>query len=214
MPTPEPTPAPPSARQQAESAISVFDELNDLRNDNVRASIDNDINANAGTAAGSNERSLITSAAGRTSGGINNAEYSRGTGGGGSLSGSAGSSRVESNIGGSGGGGNTAGSGGSGSDRKFKRSEEEVQIVFDRNRGSFDRTYARALRDDPALQGKVVFTLTIEPNGSVSSCTIASSELRNPELERKLVIKVKQLKFASKDVLRTTVNYPIDFFPS
>ncbi len=210
-----PTPAPPSAKEQAVSAISVFDELNDLRDDNVRASIDNDINANAGTEAGSNERSMITSSAGRASGGINNAEYSRGTGGGGSLDGSTGSSRVSSNIGGGGGGSKKgSGSGGGGSDRKFKRSEEEVQIVFDRNRGGFDRTYARALRDDPALQGKVVFRLTIEPNGSVSNCTVVSSELGNPGLERKLVIKVKQLKFKSKDVLTTTVNYPIDFFPS
>ena len=214
IPVPDPVPAPPSAKEQAVSAISVFDELNDLRDDNVRASIDNDINANAGSEAGSNERSLITSSAGRASGGINNAEYSRGTGGGGSLDGSTGSSRVNSNIGGGGGGTKKGAGSGGGSDRKFKRSEEEVQIVFDRNRGGFDRTYARALRDDPALQGKVVFRLTIEPNGSVSSCTVVSSELGNPSLERKLVVKVKQLKFESKDVLTTTVNYPIDFFPS
>jgi len=214
IPVPDPTPAPPSAKEQAVSAISVFDELNDLRDDNVRASIDNDINANAGSEAGSNERSLITSNAGRASGGINNAEYSRGTGGGGSLDGNTGSSRVSSNIGGGGGGSKKSAGSGGGSDRKFKRSEEEVQIVFDRNRGGFDRTYARALRDDPALQGKVVFRLTIEPNGSVSNCTVVSSELGNPGLERKLVIKVKQLKFQAKDVLTTTVNYPIDFFPS
>ena len=214
---PKPAPKPkPSAKQQAQSAFkNVFgSSLDDLQDNKVVASLDSKAVTNAGNVAGTTERSMITSNAGRASGGINDANLSRGTGGSGSLSGSAGTSKGSSRISKKAGGSGTATSRRTGSGRKAKRSEEEIQIVSDRNRGSFDRLYARALRNDPSLQGKVVFRLTISPAGSVTSASIVSSELGSPDLERKLALKVKQLKFKSGDKAVTTINYPIDFFPS
>ncbi len=60
--------------------------------------------------------------------------------------------------------------------------------------------YQRALRDNPNLQGKVVLELTIAADGSVQRCEIVSSELNDPELERKLVARVKSFRFEAKDV--------------
>jgi TonB family protein len=97
---------------------------------------------------------------------------------------------------------------------KAARSEEEIALVFDRNKGAIYALYTRALRDKPDLQGKVVLELTIGADGSVEKCAIISSELNDPELERKLVARVKSFRFDARDVGTITVTKPIDFFPA
>ncbi|MDP6436681.1 MAG: TonB family protein [Gammaproteobacteria bacterium] len=94
------------------------------------------------------------------------------------------------------------------------RSREEIELVFDKNKGAIFALYNRALRRDPALQGKLVLKLTIEPSGVVSSCEVVSSELDDPEMERKLVQRVKMFRFKDKDVATVTTTKPIDFFPA
>ena len=86
--------------------------------------------------------------------------------------------------------------------------------MFERNKGSIYAIYNRALRDDPSLQGKVVLKLTIAPSGEVTDCRIESSELKSPELERKLVARIKQFDFGSKAVEPMVATYPVDFLPS
>jgi len=74
--------------------------------------------------------------------------------------------------------------------------------------------YSRALRDNPALQGKVVLEVTIAPSGEITQCRMVSSELGDPELERKLVARVKMFRFESRDVATMTTTKPIEFFPA
>jgi periplasmic protein TonB len=100
------------------------------------------------------------------------------------------------------------------SSRGANRSQEEIERVFQKNKGAIFNIYNRELRKDPTLQGKVVFELTIAPNGTVTKCIIASSELSNAKLEKRLVSKIKRFKFANKKVPVITVTYPIDFLPS
>jgi hypothetical protein len=59
----------------------------------------------------------------------------------------------------------------------------------------------------------VVFELTILPSGKVSACRIQSSELRDPELEAKLVSRIKLLDFGVEDVPTITVINPLRFYP-
>ncbi len=158
------------------------------------------------------ERSLITSRVGAASGGINTAALSRNTGGGG-LGGretTVVDSPVES-IG-------VAPAGGaaqrSGDSNKASRSREEIERVFDANKGRIFTLYNRALRENPALQGKVVLRLTIAPDGKVTFCEIVSSELNDAELERALVQRVLQFQFEPRDVESITTTKPIDFFPA
>ncbi|MEE8107824.1 MAG: AgmX/PglI C-terminal domain-containing protein, partial [Gammaproteobacteria bacterium] len=94
------------------------------------------------------------------------------------------------------------------------RSLEEIEMVFDRNKGAIFALYNRALRKDPALQGKLVLRLTISPDGQVTFCEVVSSELGDAELERKLVMRVKMFRFDAKDVAPFTATKPIDFFPA
>ncbi len=67
---------------------------------------------------------------------------------------------------------------------------------------------------DPSLEGKLVLKLTIAPNGQVTMCEVVSSELGDPDLERKLVQRVKLFRFEARDVEAITTTKPIDFFPA
>jgi hypothetical protein len=165
------------------------------------------------------ERSLITARTGTLTGGINTAGVSRGFGSGtGTLDGH-GTTRMQVPFGGSGSGNALAGGAGdnvsrSGGGKKASRSQEEIELVFDRNKAAIYALYNRALRDNPALLGKVVFELTIAPWGEVTACRIISSELKDAELERKLVARIRMFRFADKDVEAMTTTKPIEFFPA
>jgi TonB family protein len=164
------------------------------------------VNANAPA----NERSLITSRVGTASGGINTAALSRNTGG--SGLGSRNTTQVESPV------EAVAMAGGaaqrSGESGKAARSREEVERVFDTNKGRIFTLYNKALRENPALQGKVVLKLTIKPDGHVESCEVVSSELNDPELMKGLVQRVLLFQFEPRDVETITTTKPIDFFPA
>jgi len=94
------------------------------------------------------------------------------------------------------------------------RSPDEIERVFQKNKGGIFNIYNRALRKDPTLQGKILLELTIRPDGTVKQVKILSSELNDKKLERKLILKIKRLKFAARNVAEVTVSYPIIFLPS
>ena len=195
------------------------------------------VGVGAGTEAGVPVRAMITSNATNGSGGINTAGYSKNTGGGG-LAGQS-LTMVEGVIGGGGGGGaggggsrgrgdgtgsgvggtggNGGGGGGSlqkGGSGKASRAIEDVRLVFERNKGSIYAIYNRALRDEPGLQGKVVLKLTIAPSGGITDLRLVSSELKMPDIEAKLLARIRTFDFGAKDVNEMVVNYPLDFLPS
>jgi len=85
--------------------------------------------------------------------------------------------------------------------------------VFDQNKHAIYALYNRALRANPALEGKLVLRLTIAPDGTVTECSVVSSELGDPDLEEKLVQRVMLFRFDAKDVAPVTTTKPIDFFP-
>lgn len=162
-----------------------------------------------GEAARQTSRSLVTTSAQSASGGINTAALSRDTAGVG-LQG-RGTSEVTGVIG---------GADFADADKPLQpgysggRTDEEIQIIFDRSKGALYRYYQRARRSDPTLEGKLVLQLTIEPSGIVSAVSIVSSELEDEALEKRILAKVKTFNFGSKDVPKITINYPIDFIPA
>ena len=154
-------------------------------------------------------RSLITSKAGGTSGGISAPTSSGLASGSGSLKGIYTTQVKDPNLGA--GGQAATRAGGSG---KASRSADEIALVFTKNKGAIDAMYARALRDNPALQGKVVIELTIAPSGDITAAKIISTELNDPEFESKLLARIRLFKFEAKDVAALTATKPIDFFPA
>lgn len=218
-PEPEPPPAqqlPPDrnkARERAQSAgvLALADELADLREHNAVAQLNATPTIAATGEAARVERALITTNAAASSGGINTASLSRNTGGA-ALAGRK-TTRVESRVASSTRKAAEA-SRVSGDAGTASRSREEIEMVFDRNKAAIFALYNRALRKDPGLEGKVVLTITIEPDGRVSACNVVSSDLNAPELESKLVRRVKMFRFEARDVATVTTTKPIDFFPA
>lgn len=202
------------ARKKAQQSglMKLKDELEDLRRDlaqdmpsptkNLTGAVGEDSKA---------ERSLIASKAGSGSAGVQSSNSSRGFGSGaGSLTGNT-TTSVSSNVAAIGSSTAATRTGNSG---KAARSREEIELEFDRQKGAIYVLYTRALRDHPELQGKVVLEFTIAPSGEVTACRVVSSELNDPELERKIIARVKLIRFSSKDVESMTTTKPIEFFPA
>ncbi len=153
-------------------------------------------------------RNIISSKAGGTSGGISAPTSSGLAAGSGSLRGIYTTQVKDPNLGAT---GQQTKSGGSG---KASRSADEIALVFTKNKGAIDAMYARALRDNPALQGKVVLEITIAPSGEITAARVVSSDLNDKEFESKLLARIRLFRFDAKDVAALTATKPIDFFPA
>lgn len=213
-PKPEAKPKPDSkqvAKKQAQRHITAIqDALADLREFDV-ASIERNKPVKAGNQASTdstNTTAIIAAKAKQGSGGINTRGLTRATGSG-DLKGRQ-TTAVTSTLG-QGGGKQGVRSGGSGG---ASRPYEEIELVFQKNKGRIFSLYNRALRKDPTLQGKIVLELTIAPSGQVTNVRIVSSELNNKELERQLIARVKLFRFKPSQFDTLIVKYPIDFLPS
>lgn len=214
-PPPEPPPEidhQQVAREQARAALLPFTaDLAALADRNILEKVGDSrpLTASVGQAA-RNVRTMITSKAGTASRGINTANMSRNTGG--SALAGRNTTAIESPVaavGNSAGGARRTGSSG-----KASRSREEIELVFDKNKGAIFALYNRALRIDPTLEGKIVLRLTIAPTGEVTFCEIVSSDLGDMDLERKLVQRIRLFRFEARDVEAITTTKPIDFFPA
>ena len=211
-----------SARQQAQQAglLALRDSLQDLRQNTVATSLkQSHALSQSGGQASKTERAILTYGTTNSSDGINTARLSRNTGGAALVGRST--LRVSSPSGtagageGSGGNGTRGGDGTTGRGARLAgRSIEEIQMVFDRNKGAIYSVYNRALRSDSTLQGKVVLRLTIAPSGQVTRCELVSSELHDAVLGEKIAQRVKLFDFGAKNVEAVTITYPIDFLPA
>lgn len=213
--TPKPTVAEKKvARKKAESSgiLAFKDNFSDLLSDtpDTKLGASARLSNKGAKATGDNNRSLVMAQAKSTSGGINTAALSRNVGGGKKLGG-VGFSRVESAI----------GTDMIADDRPLSdgvgpsRTDEEIQIVFDRYKAALYRIYNRELRKNPTLKGKMVLRITIEPDGTVSLSKVESTDMDSPELSAKIVERVKKFNFGPKEGVPTvTILYPIDFLPA
>lgn len=214
------------AKEKAQQQInSVADDLADLRDMDVVATskpatggLQKDNGGPAGTS-----RNMLTSKAGAGSGGV--AAYNGGasSGFGGGVAGGSGS---KGNLGlGSKGTTNmqgkqiaAAGNGKSTEKTKgeggiSKRSQEDIRRIFDQNGARLYQAFQRALKDDPSMEGVVRLKLVIDPSGKVTSCEIASSDLKNAELESKIVALVRGFNFGADEVEVWNGKYPLNFYP-
>jgi TonB family protein len=210
--TPVPVvPKPDPRKKAAESGLlALADQLADLRDMDVDHDVkDTPLNAGVGEKTRV-DRNILTASVGTNSGGIAVSRASSGFGGGSTgLKGNS-TARVASTVADS----NAPQATRSGKSGKASRTREEIELVFDKNKSAIYAMYSRALRDNPALQGKVVLEVTIAPSGEVTQCRVISSELSDPELERKLVARVKLFRFENRDVATMTTTKPIEFFPA
>ncbi len=174
-----------------------------------------------GTEAAGTSRAMLTSRAGSGSGALASAGYGSGSGQissgfGGGVAGGKGSKGMLA----AGGKLQAVESGIKGADAvrpvnkdgKSRRSAEDIRKVFDQYGARLNNAHQRALRDDPNIQGSLTLKLTIAPDGSVTSCTVTSSQLNNPELEAKIVAIVKGFNFGADNVEVFNGQHTLNFF--
>ena len=213
-PTPKQTPKTAEKEQPQSKGILAFREkFSSLaaKNPSPKLGADARVSSSGSEAAGRTERAMVTTQAPGSSGGINLASLSRDVGGGGAGGQIAGVqlTQAASTIG-AGGGQDRPLSGGAGAGR----TDEEIQIVFDRHKAALYRYYNRELRKNPTLQGQMVLRIRIEPDGSVSLCEVQSTDMAAPNLSAQVVGRVQTFDFGAKDVPAVTIVYPIDFLPA
>lgn len=209
----KPEPDKQQARKKAEQTgiLAFKNTFADLMDDApAKLGADARVTNSGQQAIGQTSRSIVVAQAREGSGGISTSSLSRNVGGAGGKVGGVAFARVESSVGGL-----------QEADRPLSdgvgpsRTDEEIQIVFDRYKAALYRIYNRELRNDPTLKGKMVLRLTIEPNGEVSACSVESSDLASVALKTEVVERVKRFNFGAKDgVPRITILYPIDFLPA
>jgi outer membrane biosynthesis protein TonB len=191
--TPEPTPKPEQS-VGSKGILAFREKFSSLADSKpvARLGAQARIDRSGEAAIGRQGPSLVATQAPGTSGGINLASLRRDA-----VGGVAGSDRPLS--------------GGPG----LGRTDEEIQIVFDRHKGALYRLYNRELRRDPTLKGQIVLRITIEPDGSVSLCEVQVSYMDAPRLSAQVVGRVKAFDFGAKEgIPAITILYPIDFLPA
>jgi len=212
----EPAPAPeenPQQQVRSKGILAFRDSFSERAKSGPSAQLGASarIGNSGDSAVGLPTRAMVTTQGPGSSGGINLGDISRnvGGGGGGDMDGVQ-VTRVASSIGGDGSadrplsGGPSAG-----------RTDEEIQIVFDRYKAALYRLYNRELRRDPTLRGQMILKLTIEPDGTVSMCILHSSDMEAPTLADQVVERVLGFDFGAKEgIVAMTIIYPIDFLPA
>ncbi len=230
-PKPEPKPEPPkpqpkkpapvdkvaeAKKKAATSGLLQFkDDLADMRDALDVSKVETKGLSRGTSQAAKVDRSVITSGAKSTSGGINTAALSRDTGGV-ALSGRE-TTVVESSLANRAGSDaeNIAGANGDGAGAgSSARSTQEIRRVIEPNKAALFAIYNRALRRNPSLQGEVVVKITIEPSGQISNAEIVSSDLNDPDLEKRILSRIRLIAFEASNASRTTVNYTFNFLPN
>jgi protein TonB len=207
-PKPKPQDRVAQARKVAAvSGVLAFqDSLADMRDSLDVDSLNNTRVSRGQADAVKVERSIITSSAKSSSGGIQTAQLSRDTGGP-ALSGRE-TTSVESTI-----ASKYEGESDNASARAGGRSDESIRRVMDKNKGGIFAVYNRALRKDATLQGKLVFEMVIDAAGAIAELKLLSSELANDRLTRKILARIRMIQFGQQEVIATRVNYSFDFLP-
>lgn len=195
----------PSAKEIAQSAFSgISDELADLRDDfNVAALKNSKLKVSKKRETKFDTSGVLTSKASSGSGGIANSKavISGNT----KLTGRS-TTNVQSTI--------ATSSNKSQRTRSTGWSDEEIQLVFQRNKGAINSIYNRALRKDPGLQGTILLKITLNATGAVIKIVIVSSEINNKSLEKRIKLRVKRFNFGSKPGSSNfTFNFPLVLLP-
>jgi outer membrane biosynthesis protein TonB len=209
---------PPDAREQlhnararaAQTGILAFkDDLQQMRESVDLANLNQTQTSRGESSAQALKRSIVTSSATGYSGGITTDSHSIDTGG--PALAARQTTRVQGRPTGDAGKSSTTGA--ARAAQPGGRSDEAIRRVMDENKGAIFAIYNRALRRDPLLEGKLVFEMLINPDGSVSDIQLLSSELQDTTLTGKLLGRIRMINFGAADVSATRVNYSFDFLP-
>jgi hypothetical protein len=92
------------------------------------------------------------------------------------------------------------------------RSPQDIYAVVMQHVAGLRHEYAKRLRDQPGLKGKITVKFSIAKSGSVLLCRMVESTLRDPVFEKVVVEKIRTWKFdACGDCGIAMVTFPFAF---
>ena len=97
---------------------------------------------------------------------------------------------------------------------KQTRSGQSIRRTVERAKGSLFAIYNKALRLNPNLAGRFVFSFKVAPSGKISLVKLISSDLDDKKLENALLSKIQKIQFEKEDVDTGSFEYTFDFLPS
>ena len=86
--------------------------------------------------------------------------------------------------------------------------KDSIQRVIRRFTNHVRFCYDKELTRDPALAGTVTVQFTVDTKGTVSSCALQSSTVKNPAVEQCIVTAVRRWEFPPPDGGKVVVTYP------
>lgn len=101
--------------------------------------------------------------------------------------------------------------------RSSKSGERDFESVRRTLEGAKSRIFAEynvARRENPDLEGRVIFEIVIEPSGNISKLRLITSELGVAQLEQRIMDRVRSLNFGAEEVRTARIQYTFTFFPS
>ncbi len=98
--------------------------------------------------------------------------------------------------------------------KKQTRSGQSIRRTVERAKGSLFALYNKALRRNPNLAGRFVFSFQVAASGKISQVKLITSDLNNKKLERALLDKIGAIEFEKEDVDSGSFEYTFDFLPS
>ena len=91
------------------------------------------------------------------------------------------------------------------------RGLEDVQNGFDSRKDKYFELYKRLGGNEP---GRVVISITIQPDGSVSDCHLVSSTFSDDALAQAVIEESKTIRFPARPGPALVYpNYPFSFLP-
>ena len=88
----------------------------------------------------------------------------------------------------------------------------QIERVFRRHAGKFQRAYERVLREHPGVSGEVMLRVTLNREGRVAKVEIVSSTLNNAALHARLLKLVRRIRFPRPiGGGSVVINYPLAF---
>jgi TonB family protein len=89
--------------------------------------------------------------------------------------------------------------------------ESYIASIIKNQKNFLYRCYAQHLRLNPDARGRIDTSITIEPDGTVSSCRVIGSTIPDPTLQQCVVSTLARARFRSFNGDPMIVTYPIHF---
>jgi TonB family protein len=90
-------------------------------------------------------------------------------------------------------------------------SPEQIRRVVEAHRGALKMCYEIEAQRNPDLKGGVTVSFAIDPGGSVTGASIASSTLGSQRVEGCILRQIRSWKFPSAETPSTVAAYPFKF---